>query len=139
MRPLCPLCSSSVYIPLMPDNGLTQTIISAAIEVYRLLGPGLLESAYEECFCHELHLRKLNFERQRPIPAAYKAVKLESGYRLDLLVEAKVIVELKSVNALGPLHEAIILTYMRSSGHHLGLLINFNVPMLKDGIRRYIL
>jgi len=123
----------------MPDNGLTQAIIGAAIEVHRLLGPGLLESAYEECFCRELHLRKLNFERQRPIPVVYKAVKLESGYRLDLLVEAKVIVELKSVDALGPLHEAIILTYMRLSGHHLGLLINFNVPMLKDGIRRYIL
>jgi GxxExxY protein len=123
----------------MPDNGLTQAIIGAAIEVHRLLGPGLLESAYEECFCHELHLRKLNFERQRPIPVVYKAVKLESGYRLDLLVEAKVIVELKSVDVLGPLHEAIILTYMRLSGHHLGLLINFNVPMLKDGIRRYIL
>jgi GxxExxY protein len=123
----------------MPDNGLTQTIIGAAIEVHRLLGPGLLESAYEECFCHELHLRKLNFERQRPIPVVYKPVKLESGYRLDLLVEAKVIVELKSVDALGPLHEAIILTYMRLSGHHLGLLINFNVPMLKEGVRRYIL
>jgi GxxExxY protein len=123
----------------MPDNGLTQAIIGAAIEVHRLLGPGLLESAYEECFCHELHLRKLNFERQRPIPVVYKAVKLESGYRLDLLVEAKVIVELKSVEALGPLHEAIILTYMRLSDHHLGLLINFNVSMLKDGIRRYIL
>jgi GxxExxY protein len=124
---------------MMPDNELTQEIIGAAIEVHRLLGPGLLESAYEECFCHELHLRKLNFERQRPIPVVYKAVKLESGYRLDLLVEAKVIVELKSVDALGPLHEAIILTYMRLSGHRLGLLINFNVPMLKDGIRRYIL
>jgi GxxExxY protein len=123
----------------MPDNGLTQAIIGAAIEVHRLLGPGLLESAYEECFCHELHLRKLNFERQRPIPVVYKTVKLQSGYRLDLLVEAKVIVELKSVDALGPLHEAIILTYMRLSGHHLGLLINFNVPMLKDGVRRYIL
>jgi GxxExxY protein len=123
----------------MPDNGLTQAIIGAAIEIHRLLGPGLLESAYEECFCYELHLRNLNFERQRPIPVVYKAVKLESGYRLDLLVEAKVIVELKSVDALGALHEAIILTYMRLSGHHLGLLINFNVPMLKDGIRRYIL
>jgi GxxExxY protein len=123
----------------MPDNVLTQAIIGAAIEVHRLLGPGLLESAYEECFCHELRLRKLHFERQRPIPVVYKTVKLESGYRLDLLVEAKVIVELKSVDALGPLHEAIILTYMRLSGHNLGLLINFNVPMLKDGIRRYIL
>ena len=123
----------------MPDNGLTQAIIGAAIEVHRLLGPGLLESSYEECFCCELHLRKLNFERQKPIPVVYKAIKLESGYRLDLLVEMKVIVELKSVDALGPLHEAIILTYMRLSGHHLGLLINFNVPMLKDGVRRYIL
>src|SRR5260370_25463858 len=122
----------------MPDNGLTQAIIGSAIEVHRLLGPGLLESAYEECFCHELHLRKLNFERQKPIPVVYKTVKLESGYRLDLLVEAKVIVELKSVDALGPLHEAIILTYMRLSGHHLGLLLNFNVSMLKERVRRDI-
>lgn len=123
----------------MPDNGLTQAIIGAAIEVHRLLGPGLLESSYEECLCCELHLRKLKFERQKPIPVVYKTIKLESGYRLDLLVETKVIVELKSIEALGPLHEAIVLTYMRLSGHHLGLLINFNVPMLKDGIRRYIL
>src|SRR5579863_38193 len=112
----------------MPDNQITQSIIGAALEVHRLLGPGLLESAYEECLCHEFHIRGIQFERQKPIPIVYKAVKLESGYRLDLLVEGKVIVELKSVELLGPLHEAILLTYMRLSGHHLGLLINFNVP-----------
>ena len=79
----------------MPHNELTHSIIGVAIEVHRLLGPGLLESAYEECFCHDLHLRNLNFERQRPIPIIYKAIKLESGYRLDILIEAKIIVELK--------------------------------------------
>jgi len=123
----------------MPDDGLTHSIIGAAIEVHRLLGPGLLESAYEECLCHELHLRGIPFERQKPIPVVYKNVKLESGYRLDLLVNNEVIVELKSIEALAPLHEAVMLTYLRLSGHHLGLLINFNVAVLRDGIRRYIL
>ena len=121
-----------VIFPVMPHNELTHSIIGAAIEVHRLLGPGLLESAYEECLCHELHLHKLNFERQKPIP-------LESGYRLNLLVESEVIIELKSVEALNPVHEAVVLTYLRLSGYHIGLLINFNVATLKDGIRRYIL
>ena len=123
----------------MPDNALTYSIIGAAIEVHRLLGPGLLESAYEECLCHELHLRGIPFERQKPIPVVYKGVKLESGYRLDLLVAGQVVLELKAVEALCPIHEAIMLTYLRLSDHHLGLLINFNVIVLKDGIRRYIL
>ena len=122
----------------MTGNELTHSIIASAIEVHRLLGPGLLESAYEECLCHELHVRSIPFERQKPIPVVYKAVKLESGYRLDLLVAKQVIVELKSIDALAPINESVMLTYLRLSGHHLGLLINFNVPMLKEGIRRYI-
>src|SRR3989304_9511334 len=123
----------------MTDAELTHGIIGAAIEVHRLLGPGLLESAYEECLARELTLRGLQFERQKPIPVVYKDVKLECGYRIDLLVEGRIVVELKAVEALGPIHEASILTYLRLSGCSLGLLINFNVPVLKDGIRRYIL
>jgi GxxExxY protein len=121
----------------MLDNEITQQIIGAAIEVHRQLGPGLLESAYEECLCHELTIRKLNFERQKPIPLVYKEAKLDCGYRLDLLVEGRIVVELKSVDGLGPIHEAIILTYLKLSGHKPGLLINFNVPLLKDGIKRF--
>jgi GxxExxY protein len=102
-------------------------------------GPGLLESAYEECLSRELGLRSLQFQRQKPIPVVYKDVKLECGYRVDLLVEGRIVVELKAVEALAPIHEAIVLTYLRLSGCSLGLLINFNVPVLKDGIRRYIL
>jgi GxxExxY protein len=123
----------------MTDNELTHGIIGAAIEVHRLLGPGLLESAYEECLARELTLRGLRFERQKPVPVVYKDVKLECGYRVDLLVEGRVVVELKAVEALAPIHEAIILTYLRLSACPLGLLINFNVRVLKDGIRRYIL
>jgi GxxExxY protein len=123
----------------MLDNEITQQIIGAAIEVHRQLGPGLLESAYEECLCHELTLRKLTFERQKPIPLVYKETKLDCGYRLDILVEGRIVVELKSVDGLGPIHEAIILTYLKLSGHKLGLLINFNVPLLKDGIKRFVM
>ena len=121
----------------MLDNEITQQIIGAAIEVHRQLGPGLLESAYEECLCHELALRRLNFERQKPIPLVYKEAKLDCGYRLDLLVEGRIVVELKSIDSLGPIHEAIILTYLKLSGHKLGLLINFNASLLKDGMRRF--
>ena len=121
----------------MVDNELTQQIIGAAIEVHRLLGPGLLESAYEECICHELHSRNLKFERQKPIPLVYKEAKLDCGYRLDLLIEGRVVVELKSVDGLGPIHEAIVLTYLKLSGHRVGLLINFNVALLKHGIKRF--
>ena len=123
----------------MTDNEITHDIIGTAIEVHRLLGPGLLESAYEECLSKELALRNLRVERQKPVPVVYKNVKLECGYRMDLLVEGRIVVELKSVESLAAIHEAIILTYLRLSGHRLGLLINFNVGVLKDGIKRYII
>ncbi len=123
----------------MTDNELTHAIIGAAIEVHKNLGPGLLESTYEECLSHELLLRNLRFERQKPIPVVYKQTKLECGYRIDLLVESKIVVELISVEGFAPIHEAIVLTYLRHSGHKIGLLINFNVPTLRDGIRQFIL
>jgi GxxExxY protein len=123
----------------MTDNEITHEIIGAAIEVHKLLGPGLLESAYEECLVHELRLRNLRVDRQKAVPVVYKETKLECGYRIDLLVEGRIVVELKSIDFLGPIHEAIVLTYLRLSGHHLGLLINFNVAALKDGVRRFIL
>lgn len=123
----------------MELNRLTEQIIGAAIEVHKALGPGLLESAYETCLCHELSLREISFERQRPLPIEYKGTKLECGYRLDLLVEGAVVVEIKAVEAIEPIHEAQLLTYLKLGGWKLGLLINFNVPVLKDGIRRRIL
>jgi len=122
----------------MTDNEITHEIIGAAMEVHKRLGPGLLESAYEECLSHELRLRNLRVEQQLGVPVVYKEVKLECGYRLDLLVEGRVVVELKSIVGLAPIHEAIILTYLRLSGHKIGLLINFNVTVLKDGVRRFI-
>ncbi|MCL4523571.1 MAG: GxxExxY protein [Acidobacteria bacterium] len=122
----------------MTDNELTHEIIGAAIEVHRMLGPGLLEDTYEECLARELSLRKVRFERQKPLPLVYKELKLDAGYRLDILVEGRIIVELKAVEALAPIHEAIVLTYLRLSGCRLGLLANFNVPVLKDGVRRFI-
>jgi GxxExxY protein len=123
----------------MTDNEITREIIGAAIEVHKQLGPGLLESAYEECLAHELQLRNLTVERQKPVPVVYKQTKLECGYRIDLLIEGRIVVELKSVDGLAPIHDAIILTYLRLSGHRLGLLINFNVSVLKNGIGRFIL
>ncbi len=123
----------------MTDNEITHEIISAAIEVHKLLGPGLLESAYEACLRHEFAIRKIGFQKQKPVPLVYKEIKLDCGFRLDLLVEKRVVVELKSVDAIAPIHEAIMLTYLRLSGHTLGLLINFNVSILKDGIRRFIM
>jgi GxxExxY protein len=123
----------------MTDNEISHATIGAAIEVHRLLGPGLLESAYEECLSKELALRRILFDRQKPIPIIYKDVKLECGYRIDLLVEGRVVVELKSIEGLAPIHEAVILTYLRLSGRQLGLLINFNVTVLKDGIRRFMI
>ncbi|MCA2004909.1 MAG: GxxExxY protein [Ignavibacterium sp.] len=118
---------------------LTKDIIGAAIEVHRELGPGLLESAYEECLNYELNKKGIKSERQKPIPIIYKEIKLDCGYRCDLIVENKVIVELKSVDVLNPVHEAQILTYMKFAEMKIGLLINFNVLKLKDGIKRYIL
>jgi len=118
---------------------LTEQIIAAAIEVHKGLGPGLLESAYEECLCHELSIRALRFQRQVPLPVTYKGVKLDCGYRLDLVVEDKVILELKSVEQVTSLHEAQLLTYLRLSGKKVGLLLNFNTPVMKDGITRLVL
>jgi GxxExxY protein len=123
----------------MKINTLTSEIISSAIAVHRTLGPGLLESTYEECLCRELQLRGIPFERQKPLPVTYKGVKLECGYRLDLLVASKVVVEIKTVDTLLPIHEAQILTYMRLGGFVVGLMLNFKVPVLKEGIRRFAL
>jgi len=118
---------------------LTQEIIGAAIEVHRELGTGLLESACEECLCHELHLRGLSFERQVTLPVQYKGLKLDCGYRLDIVVENAVILELKSVEKVLPVHEAQLLTYLKLTGKRVGLIINFNVPVLKDGVVRKVL
>lgn len=118
------------------EDSLTGKIIGAAIEVHRGLGPGLLESAYEACLIYELRLRKLKVEHQKPLPIFYKDVMLDCGYRLDLVIENEVIVEIKSVNALLAIHEAQLLSYLKLSDYKKGLLINFNVKMLKDGIRR---
>ena len=120
----------------MTDTQLTHEIIGAAIEVHRTLGPGLLESAYEECLARELTLRRIPFERQKPLPLVYKDVKLDCGYRIDLLVGSRVVVELKAVEALAPVHDAVVLTYLRLSDCRIGLLINFHTAVLKDGIRR---
>ena len=119
-------------------NELTREVIGAAVEVHRALGPGLLESAYEECLCHELGLRKIEFERQKSLPLTFKEVTLDCGYRLDLLISGSVVVEIKAVEALLPVHEAQVLTYLKLGGWNIGLLINFNVPVLKNGIRRLV-
>ncbi|MDG6027894.1 MAG: GxxExxY protein [Candidatus Brocadia sp.] len=121
------------------EKALTEQIIGAAIEVHKHFGPGLLESAYEECLCRELYLRGLKFERQRNLPLEYKGIKLDCGYRIDIVVEEKVILELKVVDTITPIHEAQLLTYLKLSGIEIGLIINFNVPVLKDGIKRFIL
>ncbi len=121
------------------SEDVTHSIIGAAIEVHKHLGPGLVESVYEECLCHELYLRGVRYERQVDLPISYKGVKLESACRIDLLVEDAVVVELKSVEEIRGVHEAQLLTYLRLSGKKVGLLINFNVPVLKDGIVRRVL
>ena len=118
-------------------NSITGQIIGAAIEVHRHLGPGLLESAYETCLAYELTQRGLKVDRQKALPIIYKDIKLDQGYRIDLLVENQVIVELKVVEALTDVHEAQILSYLKFSGCPVGLLINFNVLLLKDGIKRF--
>lgn len=119
-------------------NGITENIIGAAIEVHRALGPGLLESAYEACLAFELSRRGLNVASQKPVPLVYQGVRLDCGYRIDLHVEGLVVVEIKSVDALAPIHEAQVLSYLKLSGSKVGLLINFNVTVLRDGIRRFI-
>ena len=120
------------------ENDISGKIIGAAIEVHKKLGPGLLESAYEECLCCEMQLRGIEFKRQVPLSLNYKGIVLDCGYRLDLLVEDKVIVELKSIEGLEPIHEAQMLTYLKLRNAWLGLIINFNVIMLKDGVRRLV-
>ncbi|MGH9398032.1 MAG: GxxExxY protein [Terriglobia bacterium] len=119
-------------------NRITESIIGAAIQVHRALGPGLLESAYEACLAFELNKRGLRVEQQKPLPLVYEGVKLECGYRIDLLVEGSAVVEVKSVDRLAPIHEAQILSYLKLSGCKVGLLINFNVTLLKEGIRRFV-
>ena len=109
------------------------------MEVHKHLGPGLLESAYEECLCRELSLRGIPFQRQVELPVEYKGIRLNVGYRMDLVVKDSLVVELKAVEKLEPIHEAQLLTYLRLSGMRIGLLINFNVPVLKDGIKRFVL
>ena len=121
----------------MELNEITQKIIGCAIKVHKNLGPGLLESAYEECLSYELIKNGLVIKRQQPTPVIYKEIKLECGYRIDILVENSVVVELKVVDEFNPVHEAQILTYMKFSNKSLGLLINFNVTILRNGIRRY--
>ena len=122
----------------MSVNELTEQIIGAAIEVHKRIGPGLLESAYQACLGRELELRNVPFEKERPLPVEYKGVQLDCGYRLDLLVAGRVVVEIKAVDELLPVHTAQLLTYLKLGGWQVGLLINFNVPLLKDGIRRIV-
>ena len=122
----------------MRENEVSRKIIGAAIEVHKILGPGLLESAYELSLERELQLQRLKVQRQVGLPLVYKDVKCDLGYRLDLLVENTVIVEIKSVEALNDIHLAQLLTYLKLSDRKLGLLINFNVALLKDGIRRIV-
>ena len=117
----------------------TSSIIGAALEVHRHLGPGLLESAYEECLCHELCLRELRFQRQVDLPVDYKGLKLNCGYKIDLIVHDEVILELKAVEKLLPIHQAQLLTFLKLAQKRIGLLINFNVPLLTQGIIRRVL
>lgn len=120
-------------------NDLTRQIIGAAIEVHRHLGPGLLESAYVKCLSRELYIKEVPFKREWPLPLEYKGVRLGCGYRLDLVVGDNVVVEIKSVEAVTPIHEAQLLTYLKLGGWNVGLLINFNVEVLKMGIHRRVL
>ena len=124
---------------MLYEQELTEHIIGALIDVHRALGPGLLESAYQACLAREFSLRELPFEQEKPLPVEYKGVLLDCGYRLDFIVAGKVIVELKAVDVLQPVHEAQLLTYLRLTGRKVGLLVNFNVPILRRGIKRMVL
>jgi GxxExxY protein len=123
----------------MEINKITQMIIGCAIEVHKNLGPGLLESAYEECLAFELNKKGLYLKRQQPTPVVYKDIKLDCGYRIDILVKDSVVLELKAVDEFSPVHTAQMLTYLKFSNKRFGLMINFNVTILKNGIRRFIL
>jgi GxxExxY protein len=125
----------------MTDTKLTHEIIGAAITVHRELGPGLLEAVYEECLCHELTKRNIPFERQKPIPVVYKGAKLDCGYRADIVALGRVVVEIKAIASVAPVHDAVMLAYLRLSGCKIGLLINFYcavLAVLKDGVKRYV-
>ena len=124
---------------MMTINEITEAIIGSSIEVHRELGPGLLESAYRQCLCHELTLRGMPFVCERPLPVAYKGLRLDCGYRVDLVVADAVVVELKTVDRLAPVHDAQLLTYLRLGGWKVGMLINFNVGLLRNGIHRRVL
>lgn len=124
---------------VLVDEELTSQVIGAAIEVHRHIGPGLLESAYRACLLQELQSQGLNVEQEVAVPVQYKGVQLDCGYRLDLLVANRLVVELKAVECLEPIHTAQVMSYLRLAGYRLGLLLNFHVPVLKDGIRRIIL
>ena len=134
------LTAEDAEIAEMKDtlNQITDRIIGASIDVHRVLGPGLLESAYEACLAYELAERGLKVEQQNPLPIIYKEVKLDGGYRLGLVVQQGVVVEIKAVDRLSPIHEAQLLSYLRLSGYKVGLLINFNVTVLKSGLRRIV-
>ena len=119
-------------------NEVTKRVIGYAIDVHRTLGPGLLESAYEECLCYELSQAHTLFHRQVALPVIYKGVRLDCGYRMDLIVDDLVVVEIKAIESLSPIHEAQLLTYLKLSGKSVGLLINFNVPVLKEGLKRIV-
>jgi GxxExxY protein len=121
------------------ENILSKLVIEKSIEVHKALGPGLLESAYEECLAFELSNSGLLFERQKSLPVVYKSLKLEHGYRADIIVENKVVLEIKSIEAIADIHIAQALTYLRFSNLHLALILNFNVKLMKEGIRRVIL
>ena len=122
----------------MDINKLSGEIIGAAIEVHKALGPGLLESAYEECICHELSIGGLSLERQKPLAVRYRGINLDCGYRLDVVVEDAIILELKSCEKIEPIHKAQLLTYLKLSGLKLGLLLNFNVTLMREGIMRIV-
>ena len=123
----------------MNENELSNIVIGAAIEVHQSLGPGLLETAYHQCLARELSLRDIAFEMEKPIPLKYKGISLDCGYRLDFLIEGKMIVELKATEKILPIHEAQMRTYLKLTGCKLGLILNFNVPVLRDGIKRLAL
>ncbi|HZT20290.1 MAG TPA: GxxExxY protein [Dongiaceae bacterium] len=122
-----------------PRDGLTERVIGLAIEVHRGLGPGLLESAYEECLCFELKSSGLDFARQVPLPIFYKTVRLDCGYRMDIVVDRRLVIELKTVERLLPVHEAQVLTYLKLGDLKTGLLLNFHAPVLRQGIKRLVL
>ena len=124
---------------MLIEEQLTEQLIGAFIEVHSQPGAGLLESAYQECLCHELTLRNIGFQREVPLPVIYKGIKLDCGYRLDIVAEEKVVIEIKTVEKLLPVHEAQLLTYLKLSGYKVGLLVNFNCEVIRNGLKRMVL